>query len=145
MKRLTNVGVVLAAFLIGAIVYAATAQEKKVVFIDSAKAEFKPAPAPGAAFAVVWGDMEKGPFGAFVKFEPGARFESHSHSSDLRLAVIKGAYVYKGAKGEGHRVGPGCFISTPGGDHHVSGGDEKEGALFYMESNGKFDLIPDKK
>jgi len=67
------------------------------------------------------------------------------HSSQLRLAVIKGAYIYAGANGVKHRVGPGCFLSTPAGDHHVSSGDPKLGALFYMESNGKFDLVPDKK
>ncbi len=145
MSKLVKVGVVLGAFSVGWVVCAATSQDKKVVFVDSAKAEFKPAPAPGAAFAVVWGDMDKGPFGAFVKFDPGAKFDTHSHSSDLRLAVIKGAYLYKGAKGEEHRAGPGCFMATPGGDHHWSGGDEKEGALIYMESNGKFDLMPDKK
>ena len=30
----------------------------------------------------------------------------------------------------------------PGGDRHVSSGDPKEGALFYEESPGKFDLNP---
>jgi hypothetical protein len=145
MRKLVKAGVVLSAFAVGWVVCAATFQDQKIVFADSAKAEFKPAPAPGASMSLIWGDMDKGPFGAFVKFEPGAKFDNHSHSSSLRLAVLKGAYLYKGANGKEHRVGPGCFLSTPGGDHHWSGGDDKEGALFYMESNGKFDLIPDKK
>ncbi len=146
MNRLAKLSVILTVLCLGAIVAAAIAQnDEKVKFVDSAKAEFKPAPAPGASFAVVWGDMETGPFGAFVKFEPGAKFESHSHSSQLRLAVIKGAYIYKGADGLEQRVGPGSFLTTPAGDHHTSGGDKKNGALFYMESNGKFDLVPDAK
>src|SRR5262245_21639392 len=145
MKNFVKAGVVLSAFAFGWLVCAATFQYAKVVFVDSAKAAFNPALAPAASFSTSWGDMDKGPFGAFVKFEPGAKFDLHSHSSDLRMAVIKGAYLYKSAKGEERRVGPGCFFSTPGGDHHSSGGDAKEGALFYMESSGKFDLVPDKK
>jgi hypothetical protein len=40
------------------------------------------------------------------------------------------------------RVGPGDFIRVPGGHKHWSSGDEKEGALFYEESSGKFDFVP---
>ena len=36
------------------------------------------------------------------------------------------------------------FIRIPGGTKHWSGGDAKEGALFYEEGQGKFDLIPAK-
>ena len=42
------------------------------------------------------------------------------------------------------RVGPGDYLYVPGGHKHWSGGDKKEGALFYDESSGKFDLIPAK-
>jgi len=56
--------------------------------------------------------------------------------------VLKGAYIYKPEKGEEKRVGPGQYLFVPGGDRHVSSGDPKEGALFYEESPGKFDLNP---
>jgi quercetin dioxygenase-like cupin family protein len=56
--------------------------------------------------------------------------------------VLKGAYVYKPENGAEQRVGPGQFLSVPGGNRHATGSDAKEGALFYMESNGKFDLNP---
>jgi hypothetical protein len=35
-------------------------------------------------------------------------------------------------------------MHVPGGHKHWSGGDKKEGALFYTETSGKFDLIPTK-
>jgi hypothetical protein len=35
----------------------------------------------------------------------------------------------------------GDFIRIPGRHKHWSGGDAKEGALFYEESSGKFDLV----
>jgi quercetin dioxygenase-like cupin family protein len=123
---------------------ASTAQDKKAAFADSSKLEWK-AVAPGAAMAAVMGDPDKGKRAAFTKFDPGARFEMHSHSSDMRIVVLKGAYPYKSQKGEERRVGPGMYLWVPGGDHHWSGGDEKEGALFYMDSDGKFDLTFDKK
>ena len=40
------------------------------------------------------------------------------------------------------RVGTGQFLLVPGGNRHATESDAKEGALFYMESNGKFDLNP---
>ena len=56
--------------------------------------------------------------------------------------MIKGAYMYKDEAGE-KRVGAGSFL-LPGGHKHWSGGDPREGALFYEEYPGKFDLIPAK-
>jgi quercetin dioxygenase-like cupin family protein len=67
----------------------------------------------------------------------------HIHTSDVWLVVIKGAYLYKDEVAE-KRVGPGDFIRIPGGHKHWSGGDKAEGALFYQEGSGKFDLIPAK-
>jgi len=51
--------------------------------------------------------------------------------------------MYKDDDGE-KRVGPGDFLRVPGGHKHWSGGDKTEGALFYEEGSGKFDLIPAK-
>jgi hypothetical protein len=56
---------------------------------------------------------------------------------------LKSAYLYKDDAGE-KRVGPGDFLRVPGGHKHWSGGDKTEGALFYEEGSGKFDLIPAK-
>ena len=41
-------------------------------------------------------------------------------------------------------VASGSFLRVPAGMKHWSGGDPKEGALFYEESSGKFDSIPAK-
>jgi hypothetical protein len=54
---------------------------------------------------------------------------------------LKGAYLYRDDSGE-KRVEPGEFFRIPGGYKHWSGGDAKEGALFYQEGAGKFDLVP---
>ena len=73
----------------------------------------------------------------------GRRAGTHTHTSDLWLVVIKGAYLYKDDAGD-KRVGPGEFLWIPGGHKHWSGGDKTEGAFFYEEGSKKFDLIPAK-
>ncbi len=116
---------------------------KSVIYVAAEQATFKPSPMAGVSMAVLWGDPEKGAHGTFTKFAPGYDAGMHTHTSDVWLVVIKGAYLYKDDEGE-KRVGPGDFLRVPGGHKHWSGGDKAEGALFYSEGSGKFDLIPAK-
>jgi quercetin dioxygenase-like cupin family protein len=117
--------------------------KKDVIYVAAEQATFKQSPMAGVSMAVLWGDPDKGPHGTFTKFEPGYDAGMHTHTSDVWLVVIKGAYLYKDDEGE-KRVGPGDFIRIPGGHKHWSGGDKTEGTLFYQEGSGKFDLIPAK-
>lgn len=107
--------------------------------VDSATATYKEL-APGASGVTLWGDMDKGPYGAFTKFVPGANHPLHTHTNDIR--IVKGAYLYKPEKGPERRVSTGQYLFIPGGDRHTSGGDAKEGAPLNQESTGKFDLNP---
>jgi quercetin dioxygenase-like cupin family protein len=116
---------------------------KKVIYATPDKAEFKPMPNGGVAMAKLWGDPDKGAHGTYTKFDPGYDSGIHTHTNDVWIVVIKGAYLYKDDAGE-KRVGPGDFLRVPGGHKHWSGGDKTEGALFYEEGSGKFDLIPAK-
>jgi len=118
--------------------------EKSVVYVAADQATFKPSSMGGVSMAVLWGDPDKGPHGTFTKFEPGYDAGLHTHTSDVWLVVIKGAYLYKDEAGE-KRVGPGDFMRIPGGHKHWSGGDKTEGALFYEEGSGKFDRIAAKE
>jgi quercetin dioxygenase-like cupin family protein len=115
---------------------------KKVIFVSSEQASFKES-APGVSMAALWGDATKGAHATFTKFAPGYDAGMHTHTNDVWIAVVKGAYVYKDDAGE-KRVESGGFLRVPGGHKHSSSGDAKDGALFYEESNGKFDLIPAK-
>ena len=119
---------------------AATAH-KKVIYVSSSSAEFKPGPTKGVTRATVWGDADKGAHGTFSKMEPGFDAGWHTHTNDVSITVIKGAYLYKDDEGE-KRVGAGDFLRVPGGHKHWSGADKTEGALFYEEGPAKFDLIP---
>jgi quercetin dioxygenase-like cupin family protein len=146
MKRsLLTVGVVLglmAAWSIGRL----QGQEKaeKVIFVSSNHATFTAQPGNDrVSMAPIWGDASAGAHGTFTKFAPGYDAGLHTHTNDVWIVVVKGAYLYKDDAGE-KRVGAGDFLRVPGGHKHWSGGDKKEGALFYEESSGKFDLIPAK-
>ena len=118
------------------------AQASKVVFASPDQAKFTEV-GKGSSMAPIWGDANMEAHATFTKFEPGFDAGMHTHTNDVWLVVIKGAYLYKDNAGE-KRVGPGDFIRVPGGHKHWSGGDKKEGALFYEEGSGKFDLIPAK-
>jgi quercetin dioxygenase-like cupin family protein len=115
----------------------------KVIYVSSASADYKTM-SKGVSEAIIWGDPDKGAHATFTKFDPGQDNGMHSHTNDLWIVVLKGAYLYKDEAGE-KRVGPGDFLRVPGGHKHWSGGDKKEGALFYEEGSGKFDLIPGKQ
>lgn len=114
----------------------------KVTFMSADHANFHET-TKGVWSAAIWGDDQKGAHGTFTKFSAGYDAGMHTHTSEVSIVVIKGAYLYKDEAGE-KRVGAGDFLRVPGGHKHWSGGDAKEGALFYEESSGKFDLIPTK-
>ncbi len=114
----------------------------KVIFATADKATFHET-VKGVSMAAIWGDADKGAHATFTKFAPGFDAGMHTHTNDVSIVVVKGVYLYKDAAGD-KRVGPGSFLRVPGGWKHWSGGDPKEGALFYEESSGKFDSIPAK-
>lgn len=117
---------------------------KKVMFSSAEQADYKSmGTTTEVSMAALWGDSNKGAHATFTKFVPGYDAGTHTHTNDVWIVGLKGAYLYKDDAGE-KRVGPGDFLRVPGGHKHWSGGDTKEGALFYEESNGKFDSIPAK-
>ena len=144
MKKSLFVSAVTALTIVAGLVAVAQAQkDKQVIYVSSAQATYKPSPMGGVSMAALWGEMDKGPHATFTKFDPGYDAGMHTHTSDVWIVVIKGAYLYKDEAGE-RRVGPGDFLRVPGGHKHWSGGDKTEGALFYEEASGKFDSTPAK-
>jgi len=146
MKKSLTVSAV-AALLVVASLTAARAQKESskdhVTYVSASKATFKEnqRAGGGVSTAVLYGDPDKGPHATLTKFKPGYDAGMHYHTNDVRIVVIKGAYLYKDEDGE-KRVGPGDFLMVPGGHKHWSGGDKTEGALFYQDSADKFDLVP---
>jgi mannose-6-phosphate isomerase-like protein (cupin superfamily) len=104
------------------------AKTKPVIFGSADDAQFNEA-IPGVSRAVLWGNPDKGPYGAFTKFVPKFDAGMHTHSNDVWLVVIKGAYLYKDSAGE-KRVSPGSFIRIPAKTKHWSGGRRKGRRAF---------------
>ena len=148
MKKLTLVvglfGIMLATTFGQAQKASTNNKTKSVVYAAADSATFTKMPGgAGVSMATLWGNPDKSAHGTFTKFEPGYDAGMHTHTADVWIVVIKGAYLYKDDAGE-KRVGPGDFLRVPGGHKHWSGGDKTEGALFYEEAAGKFDSIPAK-
>lgn len=144
MKKSLIVPAVAALTIVTALVGVAQSQQgKRVIHVSSAQANYKPSPMNGVSMQALVGDIDKGPHATFTKFSPGYDAGMHTHTNDVSLVVIKGAYLYKDDAGE-KRVGPGEYLFVPGGHKHWSGGEKTEGALFYQEGSGKFDSIPTK-
>jgi mannose-6-phosphate isomerase-like protein (cupin superfamily) len=139
-KSVILLGVALMVAVASSVVLAQK-DSKSVIYVSSSSAMYKPSPTGGVSMAGIWGDADKGPHATFTKFAPGYDAGMHTHTNDVSIVVIKGAYLYKDDTGE-KRVGPGDFLRVPGGHKHWSGGDKTEGAVFYEEGSGKFDVIP---
>ena len=111
-----------------------------VVYASSATAKYTTVPDTRITHAQLFGDPNAdGPHGEFITFPPN--FDAggwHVHTNTVNIVVLKGAYIYRDENGE-KRVGPGEFISIPGGHRHWSGSDAKEGAVFYAHMQAKMD------
>lgn len=100
----------------------------------------------GVKEAVLWGDPTKGRFGVLEKFPAGFSAPLHSHSATLRLVVISGTVIH-GPEGKPEvRLAAGSYLVDPAGYKHTTACDKASECVFFMEGDGKFDLVPaDKK
>lgn len=141
--RLTTRAAVAAGTLaaVAALGVAHSGDSKDPVHVDSAKASYTELN-PGASQSAVRGDPTSGAHSAFTKFVPNFEAGPHTHTNDLRIVVVKGAYVYKPEQGDAIRATPGQYLLIPGGVRHSTGSDAKEETIFYQEADGKFDFNP---
>jgi len=97
---------------------------------------------PAVKTATVWGDMAKGPHGAFHKFPAGWAAPLHTHTADLRLVVMSGTVVVAGEDGKDIRLPAGSYLHQPAGVKHVTKCDAASECLIFVTASAKFDLIP---
>lgn len=96
----------------------------------------------GVKQAVLWGNPDKGAYGALDKFPAGAKFPLHYHTNALKGVVISGTWLYTPEGGSENRLGPGSYLSFGAKDRHVSGAAEGSECIFFLEQPGKFDMMP---
>jgi hypothetical protein len=119
---------------------------KKAVIVPASDlkwTDLDPSGAPGVKSADVWGDHTKGAFGGFTKFPAGFTTPLHTHTSDIKIAVISGTFIHTPEGKPEIRLGPGSYLMQPGGNYkHITSCDKASECLFFIQSNGKFDLKP---
>jgi anti-sigma factor ChrR (cupin superfamily) len=97
---------------------------------------------PGIMYAELWGHMDKGAYGSLVKLPAGVKHPLHTHSSDTKLVVISGTFLFTPEVGTEQRLGPGSYLMVPGGVKHLSGVTEDGPCEVFQEGPGKFDFHP---
>jgi anti-sigma factor ChrR (cupin superfamily) len=128
------------------------AKAKKAQTHDAARLVAKPAAelkwtdldpkgAPGVKVSDLWGDHTKGAFGAYFKLPAGFSVPLHTHTRDIKVIFVSGTYIQAPEGKPEFRLGPGSYMMQPGGNYrHTTSCDKASECLFFVESNGPFDL-----
>ena len=105
--------------------------------------DLDPKGAPGVQIADLWGDHTKGAFGAFLKLPAGFAAPLHTHTHAMKVVFLSGTYIQAPEGKAAVRLGPGSYMMQPGGNYrHTTSCDKASDCLFFVESNGAFDLKP---
>ena len=105
-------------------------------------ADLDPKGAPGVQYAALWGDHTKGAFGALFKLPAGFVAPLHTHTHDMRVVFLSGTYVQQPEGRPEFRLGPGGYMMQPGGNYrHITSCDKSADCVFFVESDGAFDLM----
>jgi quercetin dioxygenase-like cupin family protein len=105
--------------------------------------DLDPAGAPGVKVADLWGNHAKGAFGAVFKLPAGFAAPLHTHTHAMKVVIVSGTYIQAPEGKPEFRLGPGSYLMQPGGNYrHTTSCDKASECVFFVESNGKFDLKP---
>jgi hypothetical protein len=105
--------------------------------------DLDPKGAPGVKVADLWGDHAKGAFGAYLKLPAGFATPLHTHTNAMKVVFLSGTYIQAPEGKAEVRLGPGSYMMQPGGNYrHTTSCDKSSDCVFFVESNGKFDLLP---
>jgi quercetin dioxygenase-like cupin family protein len=146
MKRLSWCIVLILVGLVFFGASEASAQKKKMkgpVVWQAADLKWVELPNTGGVTrAVLWGDPDKGAYGALQKFPAGTKFPLHYHSNPVKIIVISGTWLYTPEGGSENKLGPGSYLWHDAKDKHMSGAAEGSDCEVFIEQSGKFDMIP---
>jgi anti-sigma factor ChrR (cupin superfamily) len=105
--------------------------------------DLDPAGAPGVKVVDLWGDHQKGAFGALLKLPAGFKVPLHTHTYAMKVVFLSGTYIQAPEGKPETRLGPGSYMMQPGGNYrHTTSCDSSSDCVFFVESNGAFDLKP---
>jgi uncharacterized protein DUF4437 len=103
--------------------------------------DLDPTGAPGVKIAPLWGDPAKGGFGAFFKLPAGFAAPLHTHTHPMKVVIVSGTYIQGPEGAPEFRLGPASYLMQPGGNYrHTTSCDRASECVFFVESEGAFDL-----
>jgi hypothetical protein len=106
-------------------------------------ADLDPKGAPGVKIAPLWGDPQKGAFGAFLTLPAGFEAPLHTHTHDMKVVIVSGTYIQAPEGKPEFRLGPGSYFMQPGGSYrHITSCDKAADCVFFFQSEGAFDMHP---
>ena len=98
----------------------------------------------GASMAPLWGDPNKGAYGALKKVASGTDLGWHTHSSEQRVVAILGTFDFTVEGQESKELTSGSYVFVPGGVKHRAICKEGADCSWFEEQPGKMDFIPAK-
>lgn len=98
----------------------------------------------GAAIAPLWGDPNKGAYGALKKVAGGTDLGWHTHSNQQRVVAISGTFEFTLEGQQSKELTAGSYVFVPGGVKHKSVCKDGAECSWFEEQPGKMDMIPAK-
>lgn len=96
---------------------------------------------PGSKVVELWGNRASGAFGALFRLPAGFAAPLHTHTHDMKVVILSGTYIQSPDGKPEFRLGPGSYFMQPGGDYrHITRCDPAADCVFFVESQGAFDL-----
>ena len=96
---------------------------------------------PGMAIAPLWGDPNKGAYGALKKVPGGTEFGWHTHTNSQKVVAVSGTIEFMLEGGEKKELGPGSYVYLPAKMKHHTVCKAGADCIFFEEQPGKTDLI----
>lgn len=96
----------------------------------------------GAMVAILWGNIDKGAYGAMVKLPAGFVTPLHTHSYDLKTVIVSGTMIHTPEGGTEKSYGAGSYLYIPSTERHTTRIGADAPCVLFQESSGMFDLKP---
>ena len=96
----------------------------------------------GVSMAVLWGEPDKGAYGAMEKWVGGTVMSLHTHSQDARGVVLSGTMVLTIEGAQPKELGSGSYIYVPANLRHTTACKKGTDCVFFIEQPGAADMHP---
>lgn len=144
MKALTRVATLALVGVFAALSLGAGGGDKATVWPAGEVKWIENPDMKGASIAPLWGDPNKGAYGALKKVPAGTDLGWHSHSSEQRVVAISGTIDFTLEGQEMKSLASGSYAFIPGGAKHKAVCKEGADCVWFEEQPGKSDWVPAK-